>query len=117
MDDLTRAALFLELTQAQRELDSEALIKASSGGENLTTGKLDFQEIYQKLSRKREQNIAHSELKKTIREETKIVPVEDSPQKASIRLSQSYLANSLAVKFLNNHYQRKRAVIDSFRPN
>jgi|GEM_PF-6302725 len=119
MDYLTQATLFLELTENQRKLDSDHLIKASSpNSKNLRTGRLDFSEVFNSLenSESSSKKISYSKIKNTIREKIETEPVYKSPEQASVDLSQSYIANTAAIRILNNYYQSQRTITDSFRP-
>ncbi len=119
MDDRLSAIALVKLTERNRDLISDQLIKSTApNASELCTGQLDFASTLNSLEDKsRTKSVGLSEIKESIQEHTETVPVRKSTREAAVDLSQAYLMNLSMVRLLNHGYKQEKTVLDNFKPS
>ncbi len=119
MDNLTTATALYRLSERDRELASDHLIKSNApNAKDLCTGNLNFgAALAEAETRGRKTDIHGSDMSEIINSHTETVKVRKSTREAAVDLSQSFIRNLAMVKLLNHYYKQDRTVLEGFRPN
>jgi hypothetical protein len=118
LDNQIAAFALYKLTERNRELSSDHLIKsAAPNAKDLCTGQIDFASTISELQNNSQgAGLDTAKISSIIHENTDTVHVSKSTREASIDLSQAYLMNLAMVRLLNHHYKQERSVLDNYRP-
>ncbi|MDJ0625719.1 MAG: hypothetical protein QNJ31_05055 [Candidatus Caenarcaniphilales bacterium] len=115
MDNFASSFALFKLTERQRDLAAEHLVKSNApNAEELCTGRVHFDSVIGELEDKykNKENPSNDQIRSIIRNNTETIPVRKSTRELAVELSQAYLMNLSAVRLMNHSYKQKRAILD-----